>query len=123
MLKEEFIKLAGFWPSNEIYQEVNADYEASNLDKKEFVANLLQKNFVRDASKEMALKITEFEDDIMKVKGNLATKLQTIKNLTEKISQKDDYIETLEDTVEVYRDILSEMNEKLIKLMIESKKK
>ena len=114
MLKGKFIKLTGFWPSDEIYQEVNADYEASNIDKMDFCANLLQKKWPR--------KIADLGKEAKKAKGILATKQQTIDDLTEKMSQKDDYIEALEDTVEVYRGLLSELNDKLIKLMVESKK-
>ena len=79
MLKEEFIKLMDFVPSQKEYLEVDDEYNRSDLDKQTFCKNL-------KASARMAMEIAHLEDEVRSLKHIIAIKDNEQKNLKERLS-------------------------------------
>jgi hypothetical protein len=86
MLKEEFIKLTGFCPSETEYLEIDADYNKSDMDKKEFCENLLKNGYIRKASTRMAMEIAHLEDEVRSLKHIIAIKDNEQKKLKESLN-------------------------------------
>ena len=86
MLKEEFIKLMEFVPSQKEYLEVEDEYNRSDLTKQTFCENLKKDGYTKKASARMAMEIAHLEDEVRSLKHIIAIKDNEQKNLKERLS-------------------------------------
>lgn len=86
MLKEEFIKLMDFVPSQKEYLEVDDEYNRSDLDKQTFCENLKKDGYAKKASARMAMEIAHLEDEVRSLKHIIAIKDNEQKKLKESLN-------------------------------------
>lgn len=86
MLKEEFIKLMEFVPSQKEYLEVDDEYNRSDLTKQTFCKNLKKDGYIKKASARMAMEIAHLEDEVRSLKHIIAIKDNEQKKLKESLN-------------------------------------
>ncbi len=110
MMKSEFIELTGFEPTGEEYKEIEAEYMACDIDKKDYCKQWLKNGGIQRLSRLRVAKIDELERELAETKKWADEMVETAEK---RIALKDKKIEMLQDDAKILRDRISESDGKL----------
>ncbi len=117
MLLEEFVNISGFAPSDQEYMKLQAEYEKSDMNKQDWIAEWKKNGGVLEASKAMRTELYDQSEKIKLLEYQLKQRKEEIKQAKE---QRESDLNTLGEIAKARME-LAEENAKLKEEMKEMK--